>query len=95
MSEENEPVVLTEESKEGLLQAVTNLTHYLQRIEQEKEGMKSVLAEAESDFGIKKKYINKMAKMMYEETFENYQQENSHFESLYETIVGESKARQD
>lgn len=92
---ENNPLVLTEESKKAMLGVITELTHHLRNIDLEKEKMKEILDDAQGDFGIKKKYFNKMARVMYSEKFETLQQENSHFETLYEVIIGESKLNGD
>jgi lysyl-tRNA synthetase class I len=92
---ENNPLVLTEESKKAMFDVISELTHHLRNIDDEKDRMKEILEDAEGDFGIKKKYFSKMARVMYSEKFETLQQENSHFESLYEIIIGESKLKGD
>jgi len=73
--------------RQKLLMAITEMTHCLQRIEDERESMKEIADDLVSKFEIPKKQINKLAKTMYKRDYENVQQENEDFELLYETIV--------
>lgn len=87
MSEEN--VTVTVEDKKALLDAVVQISLSLGKIDTEREHIKDIAQGAEDTFGIKKKYINKMAKVMHAKTFADLREESSHFESLYEIIIGE------
>jgi len=87
----NETVTVTVEDKKAMLDMVIELAHCLYKIDVEREQMKDIAQAAQDKFGIKKKYFNKMAKVMYSESFADLQSETSHFESLYELIVVESK----
>ncbi len=87
MSDEN--VTVTVEDKKALLDMVVEITHSLGRMDNEREQIKDIAQAAEEKFGIKKKYINKMAKVMHARSFADLREESSHFESLYEIIIGE------
>jgi len=85
----NDTITVTVEDKKAMLDMVTEITHSLGRIDKEREQMKDISQSAQDKFGIKKKYFNQMAKVMYAKSFADLQSETSHFESLYELIVGE------
>ncbi len=87
MSDEN--LTVTVEDKKALLGMVVEITHSLNSIDGEREQIKDIAQAAEDKFGIKKKYINKMAKVMHARSFSDLREESSHFESLYEIIIGE------
>ena len=87
--EENEPIIVSAETKDGIFKALVAITHELSKQDESKNIAKGIAANAQSDYGIKTKYINRMAKVMYSKTFKNVQDEAETFESLYEVIVGE------
>jgi hypothetical protein len=89
ITEENDPIVVTAETKEGIFKTLVEITHELSKQDESKNIAKGLAQKAQEDYGIKTKYINKMAKVMYSKTFQNVQDEAAHFESLYEVIVGE------
>lgn len=66
---------------------IVEMTNCLERIDGEKEQMKEITAAAEDKFGIKKKFINKMARTMFKHNYADLQQETEHFEFLYEAVV--------
>jgi len=90
VDETNENITVTAESKLAMLDRVTELTVCLGKIDVQREQMKDILQAAEDEFSIKKKYFTKMAKVMYAKNFKDLQSETSHFESLYELVIGEN-----
>jgi len=88
MTEENQAVTVTAESKQAIFDVLVEITHQLEKQNDVKVRIKEISTNAQSEYGIKSKYINKMAKVMYDKTFKNVQEEAAHFEGLYELIVG-------
>ena len=80
-------IVVNEADRKALKAVIVEMTRGLQRIEHEREQMKADAAAAEDKFGIKKKYINKMARTMFKHNYADLQQETEHFEYLYEAVV--------
>ncbi len=70
-----------------LKQMLAEMTHCMQRADDEKEQLKEIATEAASQFNIPKKMINKLAKTMYKRSYEDLQAENEDFELLYEVLV--------
>jgi hypothetical protein len=66
---------------------LVEMTKCLQRIDDEKESMKEIAAEAEEKFEIKKKIVSKLARTMYKHNYLDLQEENNHFEFLYESVI--------
>jgi len=66
---------------------IVEMTNCLERIDSEKEAMKDIAEVAEDQFGIKKKYINKLARTMFKHNYADLQSENESFEFLYEAVV--------
>jgi len=66
---------------------LVEMTHCLQRADDERESMKEIAAEIESQFNISKKIANKLARTMFKHSYSDLQAENEHFEFLYESIV--------
>ena len=89
MTEENGAVTVTAEDKKALLDAIVEITHCLARQDDEKLKIKDIGKATQDKFGIKSKYLNKMAKVMYARSFASVQEEAAHFEGLYELIVGD------
>lgn len=92
MSEENENenLTVTAEDKKAMLDSIVEITHCLARQDTEKVKINDIAAAAQDKFGVKKKYLTKMAKVMYAKTFKDVQEEAAHFEALYEMIIGEA-----
>jgi len=80
-------IAINPDERKALKTMIVEMTHCLQRIDDEKEQMKDIAAAAEEKFEIKKKYINKMARTMYKHNYADLQQETEHFEYLYEAVV--------
>lgn len=73
--------------RQKVKQMLSEMTHCLQRIEDERESFKDIAKAIVDEFGIKKKIINKLARTMYKHDYANQQAENEHFEFLYESLV--------
>lgn len=85
MSEFDIPV--DPEKRRKLKAMIVEMTNCHQRIDSEREQLKSIAELAEDEFSIKKKFINKVARTMYKHNYDDLQAENTHFEELYETIA--------
>lgn len=70
------------------------LTAHMRDIDIHRESVKETVADMSADYGLDKKVINKIAKTMYNHNYGSLQEENRHFETLYETVV-EGKLRDD
>jgi hypothetical protein len=66
---------------------LVEMTKLLQQNDDNREAMKDIAQAAEEAFGIKKKYVGKLAKTMYKHNYADLQAENEHFETLYESLV--------
>lgn len=89
MTEENEVVTFTAEVKQGVFDALVEITHQLEKQDEVKTKIKEIATRTQDEYAIKAKYINKMAKVMYAKTFKTVQDEAAHFEGLYEIIVAD------
>ena len=87
--QESEALTITAEDKEAMFQAIVQITHKLAEIDTARADMNEIAAAAQDNFGVKKKYFTKMAKVMYAKTFNDVQEEAAHFEALYEMIIGD------
>ena len=79
--------VLNPKDAQALKVMVIEMTNCLQTMDNEREAMKDIAESAEDKFGIKKKYINKVARTMYKHNYTDLQSENEHFEDLYESVA--------
>jgi DNA-binding IclR family transcriptional regulator len=66
---------------------LATITHYFQQIDDVKEGIKETITDLSGTSGIDKKTIMKLAKTMYKHNYASLQEENRHFETLYEMLV--------
>lgn len=73
---------------------LATITQYFKQIDDQKDGVKETIAEAAEEYGLDAKTIRKLATTMYKHNYGSLQEENRHFEALYETIV-EGKLRDD
>lgn len=74
--------------------ALATVTHYFQQIDDHKEGMSETIAALSSEYGLDKKTVRKLASTMYKHNYGSLQEENRHFETLYELII-EGQLRDD
>lgn len=79
--------VINAKDLQALKVAIVEMTKCLQTIDGEREQMKEIAEAAEEKFGVKKKYINKVARTMFKHNYSDLQSENEHFEDLYESIA--------
>lgn len=63
------------------------ITKHMQSIEDAREAIKEAVADASGTTGIDKKQIKKLAATMFKHNYASLQEENRHFELLYETLV--------
>jgi hypothetical protein len=87
--QESDALTVDAETKKALLDSIVEITHCLSRQDTEKVKINDIATAAQDKFGVKKKYITKMAKVMYARTFKDVQEEAAHFEALYEMIIGD------
>jgi hypothetical protein len=85
MAELNIPT--NQEDRKKLKAMIVEMTNTLSRVDAEREHLKEIAAVASDEFGIQKKIINKLARTMYKNNYTDLQQENQHFEFLYESLV--------
>lgn len=74
--------------------ALATLTHYFQQIDDAKESIKESVDDISKQYGVEKKQVRKLAAVMFKHNYETIQEENKHFEALYELLV-EGKLRDD
>lgn len=75
------------EDRKKLKAMIVEMTNALSRVDAEREHLKEISSAAVEEFGIKKTIINKLARTMYKNNYSDLQNENEHFEFLYETLV--------
>lgn len=73
--------------RQKLKLALGEIVDSMTRQAAEKDHVKEVITTIKETFNLDPKYIRKMAKIMYDQSFSDLQQENEDFELLYESIV--------
>lgn len=73
--------------RQKMKQMLAEMTHCLQRADDEKESMKEIAEDVHKQFDVPKKIVNKLARTMYKHNYADLQAENEDFELLYETLV--------
>ena len=66
---------------------LSEMTHCLQRIDDEKEQKADIAGNIKDAFSLEKRQVNKLASVMYKHNYADIQAENEHFEYLYESLV--------
>lgn len=66
---------------------ITEMTHCMQRIADERSALKDITDEVSKQFNIPKKHVTKLAKTWFKRDFANVRAEQEDFETLYETIL--------
>lgn len=79
------------EDRRKLKAAIVEMTKSMLRMDTERDLLKEIAKTASEDFQIPKKIINKLARTMYKNNYNDLQAENEHFEFLYETLVNNSQ----
>jgi len=88
-------IAVSPEDRKAMKSMIVEMTNCLERIEGEKEQMKDIAEAAEDKFGIKKKFVNKMARTMFKHSYADLQSENESFEFLYEAIIEGTAPQED
>lgn len=86
--EENSNIITNPEELKKFKQFLTTITHYMQIADDQKEAIKETVAEASKTFGIDKTIVRKLATTLYKHNYADIQEENQHFEFLYEALIG-------
>lgn len=82
------------EARREFKSRLSTVTHYFQQADDAKEGASETISDLSVEYGIDKKTIRKLASTMYKSNYGSLQEENRHFEALYEMVV-EGKLRDD
>jgi len=82
------------EERKRFKQQLVTITAYFRQIDDQKEGVKETIADAAAEYGLDAKTVRKLATTMYKHNYGSLQEENRHFEELYEILV-EGKFRDD
>ena len=79
-------VVTSPDERKKLKGVIVEMTNCLAKMDQQREQQKAIATAAEEEFGIKKKDLNKMARIMYKQNYADFTAENEHFAHLYESV---------
>lgn len=82
------------EERKKLKSALATVTHIFQLIDDHKESIKETVEGISQQYNLDKKLVRKLASTMYKRNYQTLQDENKHFEILYETLI-EGKLRDD
>ncbi len=74
--------------------SLAELTHYHRQADDIKEGLKESIIAVSQKYNVDKKLVRKLARTMYKANYGSLQEENRHFETIYELVV-EGKLRDD
>lgn len=66
---------------------LATITHHFQAIDDQKEAIKEIIEELSESSGLDKKTVRKLAVTMFKHNYASLQEENRHFEQLYEIVV--------
>lgn len=78
---------LNKDERAKLKTILVVMTKYLQEMEDAKDSLKETAKDAATQFSLKPALINKMAKTLFKSNYRDLQEENEHFEFLYESIL--------
>lgn len=90
--EVNKALIADPDTRKRFKSSLATLTHYFRQMDDIKDGLKDGVADVASEYGLDKKLIRKMASTMYKANYGSLQEENRHFEVMYEMVV-EGKLR--
>lgn len=79
-------IVTSPDDRKKLKGVIVEMTNCLSKIDQQREQQKDIATAAEEEFSIKKKDLNKMARIMYKQNYADFTSENEHFAHLYESV---------
>lgn len=80
-------IISNTDERQKLKAMLSEVTFSYQRIDDERDQIKTIIADASEQTGLDKKMLSKIAKMMYKHNYDDYKSEQEHFELLYETLV--------
>ena len=66
---------------------LSTITGYMQIQDDQKEAIKETVDYLAKKYGLKNKTVRRMANTMFKHNYADVQEENHHFEEMYETIV--------
>lgn len=69
-------------------QMIVTVTHYLQQMEDNREAISETITEASTVFSVDKKTVRKIANAMFKGNYADLQEEQEHFELMYEALSG-------
>jgi len=84
---EHETIQSDQKKRQAMKSMIAEITNHLQLIDDERAKIKDIAEACEDKFDVKKKFINKMARVMYKHSYADVTSENEHFEILYENII--------
>lgn len=84
--DDNNNILTNPQKLKEFKQCIVTITSYLQIIDDQKESIKETVADIVRDFGVDKSIIRKIANTMYKSNYADIQEENQHFEYLYEAL---------
>ena len=87
-------IITNPDDRRKLKAAIVEMTNCLEKVDQQREQMKNIAQAAEEEFKIKKKDLNKMARIMFKQNYSSFTAENEHFAHLYESVC-EGRISQD
>ena len=80
-------VPTSDKERQTLKTMISEMTHCLDKMDAQREQMKEIGSEAAETFDVPKKLVNRMARIMYKQTYADLCAENNHFEELYESVI--------
>lgn len=78
---------LTDMDRKVLRKAVLEMNDSMTRVEAERDLQKEIIAEVNDKIGVDKKLIRRMARVYYKSNFKTEVEENTSFETWYDTII--------
>ncbi|MGI0076767.1 MAG: hypothetical protein ACREAU_05095 [Nitrosopumilaceae archaeon] len=66
---------------------ITEMTHSMQRISDERESLKELVDAASKEYGIKKKQINELAKVAFNANYADVRAAHDDFEYLWQAVI--------
>ena len=85
--QENANFLTNPEELKKFKSVLVSVTHYLHIIDEQRDAIKENIEEAATIFSIDKRIIRKLANVMYKSNYADIQEENNHFELLYEALI--------
>ncbi len=79
-------VITNPDERKKLKAVIVEMTNCLEKIDQQREQLKVIAGVAEEEYKIKKKDLNKMARIMFKQNYSTFTAENEHFAHLYESV---------